>query len=168
MVDRAQPSGGASAGPFRQWRVNDARGRSIRPLDPVALHLAQRHDMIERAALDGIVKEPGVRIKLVERVFFIVAAVCALAVGGLFTYALLTGDLAGARSAKTVSMLYMTALPWIIWFGVKRKRMRHVTTAMLKHSTCPHCGYNLRGLPTDDDGCNVCPECASAWKLTGE
>ncbi len=48
----------------------------------------------------------------------------------------------------------------------KRKRLKEVTAAMLKHTHCPHCGYDLRLLPNDPDDCaTVCPECGCAWKL---
>ena len=35
---------------------------------------------------------------------------------------------------------------------------------MLQHRRCPHCGYDLRGLPPDPhDRAVVCPECGCAW-----
>ena len=34
---------------------------------------------------------------------------------------------------------------------------------------CPHCGYDIRGLPTDpEDGATICPECGCAWQLDGK
>lgn len=30
---------------------------------------------------------------------------------------------------------------------------------------CPSCNYALGGLTLEPDGCTVCPECGSAWKL---
>jgi transcription initiation factor TFIIIB Brf1 subunit/transcription initiation factor TFIIB len=40
---------------------------------------------------------------------------------------------------------------------------------MLKHRRCPHCGYDIRGLPVDpQDGATVCPECGCAWELPSE
>lgn len=30
---------------------------------------------------------------------------------------------------------------------------------------CPVCGYDLIGLPTQPDGCLVCPECGAAWRV---
>lgn len=30
---------------------------------------------------------------------------------------------------------------------------------------CGACAYRLRAVPPDTDGCTVCPECGSAWKL---
>jgi len=37
----------------------------------------------------------------------------------------------------------------------------------LEYDCCPSCGYELTGLPVDeeiDDGCTVCPECSAAWR----
>ena len=33
---------------------------------------------------------------------------------------------------------------------------------------CGLCGYTLRGLQEEDDGCTICPECGAAWRLGGE
>ncbi len=30
---------------------------------------------------------------------------------------------------------------------------------------CPQCLYELHGLPAEDDGCVVCPECGAAWRF---
>lgn len=41
-----------------------------------------------------------------------------------------------------------------------------VAAAMLEHRHCPHCAYDIRGLPVDtEDGAVVCPECGSAWRI---
>ena len=40
---------------------------------------------------------------------------------------------------------------------------------MLKHLRCPHCGYDIRGLPTaPEDVATECPECGCAWRLEDE
>lgn len=39
-----------------------------------------------------------------------------------------------------------------------------VSRAMLKAERCPCCVYMLSGVPTQPDGCIVCPECGGAWK----
>ena len=53
--------------------------------------------------------------------------------------------------------------------GIKRSRFGKVAVAMLMRLRCPHCGYDLRLLPTDPaDGATVCPECGCAWQLAGE
>ena len=30
---------------------------------------------------------------------------------------------------------------------------------------CGSCGFELRGLANDADGCRVCPECGAAWRI---
>lgn len=149
-----------------KWRIKDARGRVIRPIDPVALYLRRQHAVIDAATLRAIVNEKGVRVGGGERIALISGACGALFVIGLFAHALITGDIRGARYAKSVSVLYLVTLPWIIWYGVKRKRFGHVTAVMLRYLRCPYCGYDLRGLPTDPvDDATVCPECGCAWRM---
>ena len=36
---------------------------------------------------------------------------------------------------------------------------------LLKHRLCASCGYSLANLSADVDGCTVCPECGSAWRI---
>jgi hypothetical protein len=156
-----EPPAGPTAG-----RVEDARRRKVSQLDPAALHVLRRQDLIDARTLQEIASEPGVRIKASERAALIGSICCAVVVIGLFTHAVVTGDIRGAASAKSVGMLYICSMPWIIWFGIRRKRLAHIAAAMLKHRRCPHCGYALNGLPADpDDGATVCPECGCAWTL---
>ncbi len=52
------------------------------------------------------------------------------------------------------------------WIWAKRARFGRIHLIMLKHRRCPHCGYNLRLLPTDpEDQTTVCPECGCAWLI---
>lgn len=43
----------------------------------------------------------------------------------------------------------------------RRERARLTTLPPV----CLACVYDLTGVPTDPDGCTVCPECGAAWKL---
>lgn len=47
-------------------------------------------------------------------------------------------------------------------FGIDAETMRQ---EMLARARCASCGYSLAGIPREDDGCTVCPECASAWRV---
>jgi hypothetical protein len=48
----------------------------------------------------------------------------------------------------------------------RRMRGGRAPGAMLRSGLCPHCGYDLRGSPADEeDGATVCPECGCAWRL---
>ena len=157
---------GEHSGPRYAGRVKDARGRNATQLDPVALHLLRRHEVIEANTLRAIANEKGVRITTGERAVLI-SGVCGavLVVGFFFTEAII-GGLHGAPYAKLSGLLYLCLFPWIIWYGIKRKRFGKVAAAMLKYSRCPHCGYYLRFLPADQvDGATLCPECGYAWRL---
>ena len=147
-------------------RIKDARGRRVSQLDPVALYLLCRHDVIEADALRAIANEKGVRIAARERVALVGGVCGVLLVLGSFTHALITGDIRDATYAKTASLLWFCSIPWIIWFAIKRKRFGAVAAAMLRHRHCPHCGYDLRLLPVDPaDGATICPECGCVWRL---
>ncbi len=152
--------------PQQAWRVKDVRGRKVTQLDPVTMHLLRQYDVIEADVLRAIAHEPGVRITTKERVALAVGLLVALLVVSLFSTAAYTGDLAGAPLAKTASLIWICSIPWIIWYSMKRARFGKIAAAMLKYLRCPHCGYDLRLLPTDPtDSATVCPECGSAWKL---
>ncbi len=146
--------------------INDTRGRKARQLDPVALHLLHRHDVIDAETLRQIAHEPGVAIAGKERAALIVAVVGLVAVACLFIYSLIERDFGDAPWARSASLLYFCGLPWLIWFVLKKVRFGKIAAAMLKYDRCPHCGYDLRLLPVDpSDGATVCPECGCAWKL---
>jgi hypothetical protein len=76
--------------------IRDARGRKVTQLDPVALHLLRRHDVIEAEALRAIANENGVRITVWERAALIVAVLALVAVCGLFVTELVLGGLTDA------------------------------------------------------------------------
>jgi hypothetical protein len=158
-----EPPGRRHAG-----RIRDVRGRKVTQLDPVALHLMRRHDVIEADTLRQIANEKGVRITTGERAVLITGVCGAVFVIGIFFTEALRGGLQDAPYAKFSGLLYLCSFPWIIWFGIKRKRFSSVAAAMLKYLRCPHCGYDLRALPVETgDGATVCPECGCAWQLGG-
>ncbi|MHC4234776.1 MAG: TFIIB-type zinc ribbon-containing protein [Planctomycetota bacterium] len=141
-------------------RIKDARGRTVTQADPIALYLLRQHNVIDADTLHAIANEKGVRIAAGERTALIGGLCGALLVVSLFTYALISGDLRDAPYAKSTGLFYLCSLPWIVWYGIKRKRVGNVAAAMLRHRRCPHCGYDIRSLPTDPkDGATVCPEC---------
>jgi hypothetical protein len=153
-------------------RIRDVRGRLVTQLDPVTLHVLHRHNIIDADALDAIVEdlEPGTaRI----RRYLIVIIPCAIGLVAAGTATLYFVSDPGARQ-DLISTLTNPALmvpnlvccifvPWIV---ARQARLKRVRFAMLKHRRCPHCGYDLRGLPTDPaDQATVCPECGCAWVL---
>ncbi len=59
-------------------------------------------------------------------------------------------------------------LAWSVWPG---RVGRTIARGRVARGCCGSCGYWLQGLRAQGDGCTVCPECGSAWRLaekTGE
>ena len=55
-------------------------------------------------------------------------------------------------------------MPLVIWIGVRAGRQK-TARIIVKHGYCASCGYSLANLTAADDGCTVCPECGSAWRI---
>ena len=147
-------------------RIKDARGRKVTQLDPVAIYLLHQHDVIEADVARTIAHEKGVRIAGRERVALILGVAGVLTVASLFVHSLIVGDFGSAPLARSASLLWFCLIPWLAWRLLKRSRFGKVAAAMLKYSRCPHCGYDLRLLPSSpEDGATVCPECGCAWRL---
>jgi len=168
-----------AANPEHGRRIRDARGRSVRALDPLRLHLLGRGDVIDTEALGRIAEEiePGARgrRRLMRIVLFVfLPVVFLLTFGGIALDVSLEGRAAWDDLISTLTnpafmapilagLFSGTCIPWI---ASRQARWRRLTGAMLKHRVCPHCGYGLAGVPVDpSDGATVCPECACAWDL---
>lgn len=154
--------------PRHTGRIKDARGRKVTQLDAVAMHLCRKHDIIEVDVLQAIANEKGVRIRGLERtsLFLVFAFIMPFLGISLFTYEVITGDIQDGPYARFAGMVWLCCIPWILWYSMKRSRYGKIAAAMLRHSRCPHCGYNLHGLaPDDTDGATVCPECGCAWNV---
>lgn len=65
-----------------------------------------------------------------------------------------------------VQLVVILSGPLLAFRIAKAKYVGRVVKVMLEYRHCPHCGYDIRGLPTDPiDGATVCPECGCAWRL---
>lgn len=69
---------------------------------------------------------------------------------------------------------YTIVIATFVWSGISRGSprkqwpdvpMRVRAAVMVNHGHCADCGYSIKGLPPEADGCCVCPECGAAWKL---
>lgn len=49
-----------------------------------------------------------------------------------------------------------------LWWS--RRLNRQLIEGAVKLGHCPSCGYPLKSLPTDADGCSMCPECGAGWR----
>ena len=150
-------------------RIKDARGLHVRLLDPYALHLLRRHDVIPPDTLASIANEVGFGLpRWQRRAYFVVTMIVvgngvflciwkAIRRSGFDT-------LGAALASLGVALFVISAI--MVWRGARRARAKLVCAIMLKHLRCPHCGYDIRGLPTaPEDGATICPECGCAWRL---
>ncbi len=62
-------------------------------------------------------------------------------------------------AAGTVGYLFSrrSYTPMIEWLCARR----------LARVECGACTFSLDGLPTEPDGCTLCPECGAAWRVPG-
>ena len=150
--------------------IKDARGRKVTQIDPVELHLLRRHDVIEPAPLQAIAKEVGSGLtkgqKGYLRFFAVVIGLVAVVFVIRFIDLCIQGNPLGMLE-HGAPLFHIWFWPLILWITAKRARFGRIRRIMLAHRRCPHCGYDLRGLPVaDEDRATVCPECGCAWRLS--
>lgn len=160
--------------------IRDARGRSVSMLNPMILHVLHRSEPIEPETLRSVVDtiEPGTARH--RRHLIVISLGFVILVGALFavlaSYLHWKSDAAGrqdlVRMLRNPALMVPLTLPGLAcclalpWFGIRRAQRSRVCAALLSHRRCPHCGYDLRGLPTDpSDDTTVCPECGCAWVI---
>jgi hypothetical protein len=159
-TNQSQPAG----------RILDARGRSVTQLDPVAMHLLRRPGIVPPDVLREIAQDVGIGLTKAHRVGLwasLAGLVClAIALAILITR-LANGSIDTARFARSlVPYIGVGVGPLGLWIGARNTRHERIGRVMLEHLRCPHCGYDIRGLPADpQDGATVCPECGCAWSL---
>ena len=153
----------------RSTHVLDARGKSAKVLDPYLLYRLHRYDVIPAEPLASIAHDIGSGWAQTGRIIFSfvwpTVFVCMLIAhfrkwGGGF------GVASRELSLWLVLLGIFVVNITLVWVFSRLGRLPRVCRIMLAHMRCPHCGYDLRGLPIDSsDGATVCPECGCAWKL---
>ncbi len=130
----------------RSGRIKDARGRVVAQLDPIALHLLRRHDVVEAGTLKAIASEDGVKMSKSERGVMVASILLSVILIGVVIGFVLTGRSWDHIARRIVPAMYIFVLPFILWGAAKKRRVGRIAAAMLKHRRCPHCGYDLRRL----------------------
>ena len=152
-------------------RIEDVRGKSVSQLDPLVMNLLRRHDRIPAGALREIVKEAAPGWAKWGR--SVISGFVLLAVAALVFHlcdSITAPNYRGLGVGTVISCVLQAALalfwPCVIYYQVHRWALKRVGPAMLQHRRCPHCGYDIRGLPvTPEDRATVCPECGCARRL---
>ncbi|UCD76600.1 MAG: hypothetical protein JSV91_06680 [Phycisphaerales bacterium] len=163
----------SEAPPKKAWKtgkIKDARGRSVTQLDPVMMHLAHQHQAIPAEALRRIAQNVGIGMTRANRLALwlgIFCFTCFIIAMVILLVKLDNGTIGpGKLVARLLPYCGIGVAPYTFWMGTRRVRFGRIKKVMLGHLRCPHCGYDIRGLPVDpDDGATVCPECGCGWKL---
>lgn len=86
----------------------------------------------------------------------------------------------GCLGALLVLMLLRSTIPtwaqWVVFVPfmvvlvavlrwIDRLHQRSMIAFIRASCACGCCGYSIRGVPCEQDGCRVCPECQCAWRL---
>jgi hypothetical protein len=174
MPEDAARREGPSEKPRTFGRLTDARGRVVAQLNPVKLHLLNRTQPIPPDILSDIADEllPGARRQRLGQIICVCLSV-GIILGGNFVY-FGTFKLWQRADPVMVTIYLLQALlifgaPFLAYRIARAKFAERITTVMFKHHRCPHCGYDLRGSPTNPaDGTTACPECGCNWQLTAE
>ena len=151
-------------------RIIDARGRRVSQLDPVIMHILHRPDTIPVDVLRGMAQQVGLGVTRATRTAFwasIAGLICLGIALIICTTKLTGGSISTGRFFRNL-VPYVGVLGGSIttWISLRSARHQRIGKVMLKHFRCPHCGYDLRLLPTaPEDGATVCPECGCAWML---
>lgn len=152
-------------------------------LDPVILLVLHRYERIDAETLRSVVDtiEPGTaryRRHLIVLSFgsiIVVAALFVLLASCLYWKSDAAGKQDLVRMLRDPAFVVPLTLPGLAccivlpWFAIRRAKGSRVRDALLSHRRCPHCGYDLRGLPiTPSDETTVCPECGCAWVINDD
>ena len=158
-------------------RIKDARGKSVTQLDPITLRLQGGMEGIPPDLLQDMCGRIGTRMTRTELWLFgsprIMHWVIRLSIVGfslLLAVCVAVAIIRPLAPGSTVRYLLplsaSLAFLYLLWIVARRIRSRRVIEIMLEYLRCPHCGYDLRLLPSDPaDGATVCPECGCAWML---
>ena len=78
----------------------------------------------------------------------------------------------GVLLVVTLSLQLRTPALWVLFAGVVGLYIlfgafptRSLRPIMRSLGICWSCGYDIRALVPEHDGCTVCPECGAAWRL---
>ena len=152
-------------------RITDARAKQVTLLDPYELNVLRRYDVIPAETLRLVADGVGFGLPRWQRLGYLTCVILFLScIAFLVCWKLIrrTGLDTLERVLWPVNLTVFAIGATQFWRSGRRARAKLVCAIMLKYLRCPHCGYDIRGLPTDpSDGATICPECGCAWRLSG-
>ncbi len=139
-------------------RCYDARGRAVTPADPHLLPPSTPPAVRSRIA--------DARMLSLRSLAIVAVVMIAVLAFRLVVRAFGQSGVTWADVAELGSLTAGLAIAYLVAAAVVRRRFEaSAIRAWLSIGHCAACGYSLRGLKPEFDGCTVCPECGAAWRL---
>jgi hypothetical protein len=67
--------------------------------------------------------------------------------------------------AMILAAIPLGAIPAILTiFLVRRTAVDRIAHSYIAADYCASCGYDLKSIGPEEDGCRICPECGAAWR----
>jgi hypothetical protein len=134
------------------------------------MHILRQRGAMSPDVLGDIAWQVGIGITKANRALWWISLVGVLAFCLLAPVLIVMFVKGWINRPSLVASFLPPSTVWLgllaLWLGTRSVRHQRIGTVMLRNLRCPHCGYDIRGLPTDpDDGATVCPECGCAWAL---
>ena len=146
-------------------------GRSVKGLDPVRAYLLKLRTPMPADTLRAVAEEilPGVRRQRLTQIGIVVFGF-VFVFGGNYVYFRFVSTWKGLDpvlvSIYALQVLVMLSGPILAFRMARRRYASRIGQTLLKYRHCPHCAYDIRGLPTHEaTGTTICPECGCAWHI---
>ncbi len=153
-------------------KTRDARGRVVRMIDPVTLHILHRYQTIDEQTVHAMVEELEPGTARHKRLAWIiipgVLIFLGLGIAALYFWsdAGARADLIGTLTNPALMVPNLVCCLVVPWIATRSARMKRIQSVMLRRRRCPHCGYDLRASSIDSaDGATICSECGCAWNI---
>lgn len=156
--------------------IRDERGRAVSVLDPMIDWAAARYERIPRETLDSIIGAMSRGAPPNRRAIIAGLALLALLTLGAAVFIGLDVVKGGPSARADLKQGVLITAPAVVGMLIaavvvpavlaRRRRLAAARRVLLDHGRCPHCGYDLSGLPCEGS-IATCPECGCAWRLPG-
>ena len=127
-----------------------------------AVRMNEDDDALARARAAVHAVPTGLGVRSMQSVFLALVIMAMVYVASVRAL----GPKDGPRGGIVLGMALGAASGWGFWRLTDRiPHASRVDRVLSERRLCVVCGYTLRGVPAQPDGCTVCPECGSAWRL---
>lgn len=151
-----------------QWFIQRQRRRPVRAMP----HLVSVDDRGKRCTIceDAEVERARRRVRNAYMEVMSAGKIRRTLLYGLLVFLICSMAAVSLQSMNGGDAPLWTVIPIFIWLCLLvalmlRAQWRATICAALHEHHCPGCDYSFADLEQSEDGCTLCPECGTAWKL---